>query len=325
VNFALFLPTPMHTKNQFIQVLHGYLEASRDDAKEVEALKEVYPYSQVLHALAARLGKDLGLPTQKEDLQLAAVHAADRAALKHIMTRTSVAWPKSHEAAGMEHPEAPASISTSANESEHQESVAEEVIHDLNRLHELKHNFESIYEATSARQAIIDASAPAETESLPGKKKSRVGRKPGRAKAQRIIELAKALENDDPEAEPGRDTGEDQKKRVNGGHEEIIGDTKKKTGPEIEEQQEQLEIINQFINSEPRISNSRDKEVAITQEDLSTIKGGDFGDHVISETLVEILLNQGKKERAIEVLKKLIWKFPQKKAYFAAQIEDLKK
>jgi hypothetical protein len=40
---------------------------------------------------------------------------------------------------------------------------------------------------------------------------------------------------------------------------------------------------------------------------------------------VEILIHQGKKERAIEVLKKLIWKFPQKKAYFAAQIEDLKR
>ena len=49
-----------------------------------------------------------------------------------------------------------------------------------------------------------------------------------------------------------------------------------------------------------------------------------YGDNIVSETLVEILLKQGKKDKAIEVLKKLIWKFPQKKAYFAAQIEDLK-
>ena len=41
--------------------------------------------------------------------------------------------------------------------------------------------------------------------------------------------------------------------------------------------------------------------------------------------LALILIKQGKKEKAIEVLKKLIWKFPQKKTYFAAQIEDLKK
>jgi predicted Zn-dependent protease len=47
--------------------------------------------------------------------------------------------------------------------------------------------------------------------------------------------------------------------------------------------------------------------------------------HIVSETLVEILLKQGKTEKAVEMLKKLIWKFPQKKAYFAARIEELKK
>ena len=55
------------------------------------------------------------------------------------------------------------------------------------------------------------------------------------------------------------------------------------------------------------------------------IKSGEFGDNIVSETLVEILIKQGKKDRAIEVLKKLIWKYPQKTAYFASQIEDLKK
>ena len=52
---------------------------------------------------------------------------------------------------------------------------------------------------------------------------------------------------------------------------------------------------------------------------------GEYGGRFVSETLVEILVKQGKKDRAIEVLKKLIWKYPQKKAYFASQIEDLKK
>jgi len=50
-----------------------------------------------------------------------------------------------------------------------------------------------------------------------------------------------------------------------------------------------------------------------------------YGENIVSETLVEILLKQGKKDKAVEVLKKLIWKFPQKKAYFAARIEELKK
>ena len=66
------------------------------------------------------------------------------------------------------------------------------------------------------------------------------------------------------------------------------------------------------------------KETPTAKEDLIE-ENLTYGENIVSETLVHILLKQGKKEKAIEVLKKLIWKFPQKKAYFAAQIEDLKK
>jgi predicted Zn-dependent protease len=82
-------------------------------------------------------------------------------------------------------------------------------------------------------------------------------------------------------------------------------------------------MIDQFIRVQPTISGTKDKQAV--PEDLSTIRSGEFGDAIISETLVEILLKQGKKEKAVEVLKKLIWKFPQKKAYFASQIEELRK
>ncbi|HEY0771202.1 MAG TPA: tetratricopeptide repeat protein, partial [Sphingobacteriaceae bacterium] len=72
------------------------------------------------------------------------------------------------------------------------------------------------------------------------------------------------------------------------------------------------------------ITSAKDKQpTPIT--DLNPIKTGEFGDNIVSETLVEILIKQGKKEKAVEVLKKLIWKYPQKKAYFASQIEELKK
>ena len=62
----------------------------------------------------------------------------------------------------------------------------------------------------------------------------------------------------------------------------------------------------------------------LPKDDLAE-KNLTYNENIISETLAQILIKQGKKEKAIEVLKKLIWKFPQKKAYFAAQIEDLKK
>jgi hypothetical protein len=65
-------------------------------------------------------------------------------------------------------------------------------------------------------------------------------------------------------------------------------------------------------------------ETITPQGDL-TEKNNGYNENIISETLAHILIKQGKKEKAIDILKKLIWKFPQKKAYFAAQIEELKK
>lgn len=345
MNFALFLTT-MHTKNQFIQILHGYLSSTEDDAMQIQALKETFPYCQVLHALFARLSKDHGLPTEKEDLQQAAVHATDRAVLKDIMTRLH-AWPVSHEAAGQVHPEAPPSISAQHTTiTGHEEgTVAEGIMSELNKLHELRHNFESMFEAETPSENLkqpepepvappaveIKASQVPEEPPPVKKPKGRVGRKPGRAKAQRIIDLAKALEKqagDAPAAGDPSPKAQRQKKNASGPDEMILNDiehSKKKLSPESGKQQEQLEIINQFISAQPRISNLKEKTGTVSSADLTTIRSGEFGEHLVSETLVEILINQGKKERAIEVLKKLIWKFPQKKAYFAAQIEDLRK
>ncbi len=105
-----------------------------------------------------------------------------------------------------------------------------------------------------------------------------------------------------------------------------IKTSKKKIKPEGPKQKEQIEIIDQFIKTQPNISKNKlvPTPANESKDDLSE-NSLTYGDNIVSETLVQILLKQGKKEKAIEVLKKLIWKFPQKKAYFAAQIEDLKK
>jgi hypothetical protein len=105
---------------------------------------------------------------------------------------------------------------------------------------------------------------------------------------------------------------------------EEIKSSKKKIKPEGEKQKEQIEIIDRFIKTQPGISRPKSIPPATQDNDLSE-PSAQFGENIVSETLVEILLKQGKKERAIEALKKLIWKFPQKKAYFAAQIEELRK
>ena len=96
--------------------------------------------------------------------------------------------------------------------------------------------------------------------------------------------------------------------------------------PESDWQREQTEMIDRFL--EGNLANRRPAEYPEpgdlnSQEDLS-LKSQEFGDNIISENLAQILTKQGKLTKAIEIYRKLIWKFPQKKAYFAALIEELK-
>lgn len=100
--------------------------------------------------------------------------------------------------------------------------------------------------------------------------------------------------------------------------------SRKKLKPASEKQKAQLEVIDEFIKTKPRIkpASSKSPESANIPEPENLVE---FNENVVSETLVDILVKQEKWEKAIEVLKKLIWKFPQKKAYFAAKIEELRK
>lgn len=89
--------------------------------------------------------------------------------------------------------------------------------------------------------------------------------------------------------------------------------------------QEQNELIERFINFEKkgRIQIKASGQESTDPNDLS-LQSVNINDDLITENLAEIYLHQGKKEKAIEIYHKLIWKFPQKKAYFAEIIENLK-
>jgi predicted Zn-dependent protease len=101
-----------------------------------------------------------------------------------------------------------------------------------------------------------------------------------------------------------------------------IKKSNKKIDPPGKKRKAQREIIDRFIKVQPSISKPVFTNApGVDLSEASTL----FSDQIISETLVEILIKQGKREKAIEVLKKLIWKIPQKKSTFAAQIEELKR
>lgn len=92
-----------------------------------------------------------------------------------------------------------------------------------------------------------------------------------------------------------------------------------------EKLKEQIKIINQFIENEPKLSRlEKEDNQAEKRVDLS-LRSLKVHQNMASENLALIMAKQGKLEKAEEIYNKLILKYPEKKAYFAAQIEDLKR
>lgn len=315
-------------RNQFVTILNRYTGSTLQEAEEIASLKSKFPYSQLLHILSARVSKDHGLNDHQSVLQLAAIHSADRTVLKEIinvvaeesLSRPSAASPPIETA--KDESQAPAEKAPYYKMDT--DDVAGEVMRDLQKLSKLKHNFEMLLvdysdvniKSTRKERQANGAHTTEPLDAHPENVKS---------KRQRIIELAKGLHTPPPEEKiTEKAQGRKKKKDFPDTIIEEIRTTKDEIVPESEKQKEQIELINQFIKTAPTISNPRDRSV-LPAGDLSTIKSGEFGENIISETLVEILIKQGKKDKAIEVLKKLIWKYPQKKTYFASQIEELKK
>jgi hypothetical protein len=81
------------------------------------------------------------------------------------------------------------------------------------------------------------------------------------------------------------------------------------------------ELINRFIETNPSITppSETDQQVDISADSVREDEG------FLTDTLAKIYIKQGYYSKAIFAYEKLLLKFPEKSAYFAAQIESIKK
>ena len=85
----------------------------------------------------------------------------------------------------------------------------------------------------------------------------------------------------------------------------------------------QLDIIDQFLKLNPRLKAMNNLKMrSEPQEDLS-LKNTKIRKGIASESLANIFLQQGKVKKAIKIYEQLLLKNPEKKSYFAEQIEKL--
>ncbi|MCY7350583.1 MAG: hypothetical protein LH606_07930 [Cytophagaceae bacterium] len=91
-------------------------------------------------------------------------------------------------------------------------------------------------------------------------------------------------------------------------------------------QQEQLSLIDRFIAAEPRLGPLRAThgQPGEEPEDLFQKRQTFESGGLVTESFAKIMVKQGKPDKAIETYQKLILKNPDKKAYFAQKIEELK-
>ncbi len=282
----------------FSEILSNAPGFTEEEYHQLRQWAEQYPYAQALRVAVACATWHLNHPHKQEYLQMAAVYAANRTVLKDWIEKTQLKKPT-------EEPPAPPAQPVEA-------SIAETLMADIALLRQSMKKFEE------AASQIPQHSGP-------------VTAKATKTKKQRLLEAVQQLKNEQQTTQQAR--SDEPKKK--------IGRRKRKSEPDIlleeissrqaiepenNKTREQIEIIDRFIEKSPSIAPPVSPHQLSGQDLTPTIhQDQDFSEHIVSETLVEILLQQGKKDRAIEVLKKLIWKFPQKKTYFAARIDELKK
>ena len=84
--------------------------------------------------------------------------------------------------------------------------------------------------------------------------------------------------------------------------------------------QRQLNIIDQFIQNNPRITPHQEKP--LLSDDIS-MESVEEKDEMFTETLARIYIKQGYYSKALFIYKKLSLKFPEKSSYFAGQIKKI--
>jgi hypothetical protein len=302
-------------KKEFHILLKNYTALTHEEGKLLILLEKEFPYSQVVHCLAARATQDNLMPEKEEQLHLAAIYTTDRSVFKAIMTVPIRERKIIDESEAFDHDEIEGIAPPRFTETESDKIVAEEK--EISELLPPTERFktEVAYRSVSS---IIDDSFYDEIQH----------------DLERLKELKHEFEETVRHLESGtltsaaEDATSEKKKRLIDPTDELLTEiksSKKKVTLEGHKQKEQIEIIDQFIKTQPTIKGKvPGEEKTLVKDDLAE-NNLIYNENIISETLAEILIKQGKKEKAIDVLKKLIWKFPQKKAYFAAQIEDLKK
>ena len=292
-------------KSKFLELVKNPELIEEKDLTKLAELTLEHPYSQIIHVLNVKGCKILAKHDFDKALNLAAIYSYDRNVLHSIVEQISVEVVQP---------------SDDLEESTIEETSDFEWIND-----DLEDKDQSISPgATSDKEQPSVETAPIESnakdEAANKEKESSEEEEPAEQSTdQNEDSLKLEIETSGIHAELMKNLSQLQEsKQRYEGHPEANGDPNS--------DKEQIEIIDDFIKNSPVLSKpnlSAESEI-VSQKDLSK-DSSKFSEELASENLAKIFLKQGKRKDAEKIYKKLISRFPQKKTYFADQIEKLKK
>ncbi|WMJ74255.1 hypothetical protein RCC89_13915 [Cytophagaceae bacterium ABcell3] len=334
-------------KQTFTTLIRNPENISANLLKELEEVASTFPYSQAAHILIARAAHENHSMLAEKKLKKAAACTADRKNLKNIIQKKTNNL-KVKEPTGLNRPREnskPQNRIKNLQEEPFKEEVFREIEENLKKLHRLRKladlhvpgpviiveeappppTPETSYELPVSN----DDTLPSLEELLPVTPKK--APKPAKEKKEQ-----KAKEKHEPDASKKHyitssrldDELTLEEKNKLSDDAGLISDYLKFINTERVKKKKdknvQNAIIDKFIKEDPTIPPLSSFKVNpnAPQEDLAgkTMKAK----LPVSETFAKLMIKQGKTDKAINIYEELILKFPEKKAYFASQIENLK-
>lgn len=275
-------------------------DISSDTVAAMETIVNKYPYFQLLHTLIAKAKHDQQTTDAYTALGKAAIYAPDRRVLRQVFYDDLVLTELSQNSAPTDSSSAIASTEANDDANETPEANTVEAPAETK---EPPTADAPTSDATTSDATTSDALRAELANTLQVLQDSK----------EKLLDSA----TDAREEAPPPSTSEENTRLP-----ESEERTSEKPSSLNENQAAQHEIVDKFIKTNPSIRRDNPPE----EGESADLAAGSTAlqDDLVTENLAEIMVKQGKAQKATDIYQKLMLKYPEKKTYFAQKIEQLK-